>query len=122
MTDERAERLRRKRRERHYRVNETGGENLGWHCGIGTCSHYGQTVTDLITHQIRDHPSHTCKVCDKDVPDGFLAIYHGFETHSRTEYVRAYGASAEEVRQREQVKQVIEERVDVSALLEEIEG
>lgn len=120
MTDKRSERLRQRRQQRQQRVTELEGPASGWGCGIGACSYTGETVTDLITHQTRDHPPHTCKVCQRDLPDGFIAIYHTFEEHSRAEYVREYDASPDDVREREQIKTIIEKQIDVPALLQEL--
>lgn len=120
MTDERSERLRRRRQRRRQRAGDVESSTAGWGCGISSCSFVGETVTDLITHQASDHPPHTCKVCQRDVPDGFIAIYHSFEEHGRAEYVRAYDATPEDVRQREQVKTMVERQIDVPALLEKV--
>lgn len=119
MTDDRSERLRQKRHRRRHRLADPD-EPREWGCGIGSCSYSAETVLDLVTHQARDHTAHTCKVCNKVVPDGFAAIYHAFEEHGRAEYVRAYGASAEEVRQREAVKAMVEDRIDVPRVLDDL--
>jgi hypothetical protein len=118
MTDERSERLRQRRQRRLQRAADLEESTAGWECGIGSCSFIGDTVTDLITHQSHDHPPHTCNICQRDVPDGFIAIYHSFEEHSRAEYVKAYDATPDDVRQREQVKAMVERQIDVPALLE----
>lgn len=120
MTDERSERLRQRRQRRQQRAADLEETAAGWGCGISSCSFVGETVTDLITHQTRDHPPHTCKVCQRDVPDGFIAIYHSFEEHSRADYVKAYDASPDDVRHREQVKAIVEQEIDVPALLRQI--
>lgn len=120
MTDERSERLRQRRRRRQQRAADLEESTAGWECGIGSCSFVGDTVTDLITHQTHDHPPHTCRICQRDVPDGFIAIYHSFEEHSRAEYVKAYDATPDDVRQREQVKAMVERQIDVPALLEKL--
>lgn len=117
MTDERSERLRQKRLQRRRRAAD---EQTEWACGIEPCAFTAPTVRALITHQARDHPPHTCKVCYKTVPNGFFAIYHAFEEHSRAEYVRAYEATAEDIKQRERIKELIDEQVDVPTLLEEL--
>lgn len=117
MTDERSQRLRQKRLQRQRR---TAGDASGWACGIETCTFTASTVRALITHQARDHPPHTCKVCYKTIPNGFFAIYHAFEEHTRAEYVRAYDATPEDIKQRERIKDLIDERVDVPALFEEL--
>lgn len=122
MTDERSERLRQRLRRRQQRAAELEGSDPGWGCGIGDCTYFGDTVEELVTHQAHDHPSHTCKVCNREIPDGFIAIYHAFEEHGRTEYVKAYDASSEEVRQREEVKAMIEEHIDVPSLLQDLKS
>ena len=105
MTDDRAERLRERIRRRQSRLSDPT---------------FG-SVIDLVAHQARDHPPHTCRICEQVVPDGFIAIYHAFEEHNRAEYVKAYDASADDIRFREEVKTAIEERIDVSAVLEEVD-
>lgn len=120
MTDERSERIRQKRHQRQQRIADIQDRATGWGCGIESCVFTTQSVSDLIKHQARDHPPHTCKVCHRDVPNGFTAIFHAFEEHSRTEYVRAYGATSEDVKLRENIKSTIEQRIDVPALFQEI--
>lgn len=92
----------------------------GWECGIGDCGLVFETVEDVILHQTNDHERHECKVCGTIVPDGYLAIRHAFEEHTRAEYVRAYGASSEEVRDREEVKSEIEAVADLQAIAEKL--
>lgn len=116
MTDERSERLRRRIQRRKQRVQGLE-QTSGWACGIGSCTFTSEAIEELIIHQSRDHPVHTCKVCDRDFPDGFIAIYHTFEKHSRTEYVKAYDASPDDVRQREKIKEEIEQYIDVPSVL-----
>lgn len=120
MTDKRSERLRRRRQQRQQRVANIEESTTGWECGIASCTYAGDSVTELITHQARDHPPHTCRVCDRIIPDGFVAIYHTFEEHNRAEYVKAYGATPDDVRHREQVKAIVERQIDVPALLQKL--
>lgn len=121
MTDDRAERLRQRIRRRQSRLSDPATDGSGWTCGIVSCSDTFESVIDLVAHQARDHPPHTCRICEQVVPDGFIAIYHAFEEHNRAEYVKAYDASADDIRFREEVKTAIEERIDVSAVLEEVD-
>ncbi len=92
----------------------------GWECGIDGCGLAFGTVEEVILHQTNEHERHECKVCGTIVPDGYLAIRHAFEEHTRAEYVRAYGASSEEVREREQVKEEIEAVADLQAIAEKL--
>ena len=92
----------------------------GWECAIDGCSLAFDTVEDAILHQTNDHVRHECQVCGTIVPDGYLAIRHAFEEHTRAEYVRAYGASSEEVREREAIKDDIEEVADLQAIAEKL--
>lgn len=93
---------------------------MSWGCGIGDCRELFDTVEDLVVHQVNEHDRHECAVCGTVVPDGYVAIKHAYEEHTRAEYVRAYGASAEEVRKREQVKERIEAAVDLDELSERL--
>lgn len=122
MTDERAKRLRQRIQRRKQRSEDVDTNGSDWECGIDGCSDTFVSVKDLVVHQARDHPPHTCKVCDRVYPEGFLAIYHTFTEHGRTEYMRAYDASPDDVRVRERIKESIEQQVDVAALLKEVEG
>ena len=92
----------------------------GWECGIDGCGETFRSPEDAILHQTNDHERHECQVCGTIVPDGYLAIRHAFEEHTRAEYVRAYDASAEEVREREGVKEEIEAVADLLAIAERL--
>ena len=92
----------------------------GWECGIDGCGETFRAPEDAILHQTNDHERHECEVCGTIVPDGYLAIRHAFEEHTRAEYVRAYDASAEEVREREDVKEEIEAVADLQAIAERL--
>ena len=63
-----------------------------------------------------------CEVCGTVVPDGYFAIKHAFEEHSRAEYVRAYEASAAEVRRREEIKEEIEDAADIREVVDRLDG
>ncbi|PSP51058.1 hypothetical protein BRC74_07625 [Halobacteriales archaeon QH_7_68_42] len=72
-----------------------------WECGIDGDDTQFDRVEDLIVHQSTVHERIECKVCGTVLPDGYFAIRHAFDEHSRAEYVRAYDATAQEVRRRE---------------------
>ncbi|MFD1644729.1 DUF7565 family protein [Haloarchaeobius litoreus] len=95
---------------------------MPWECGIDGCGERFGTPEDLVVHQSTDHERRECKVCGVVVPDGYLAIRHAFNEHSRAEYVRAYGASSEEVREREEIKDLIEEEADLQTVVERLGG
>lgn len=122
MSRERSERLRQRFHRRQQRLDDRAAGASGWACGIKDCSFTSETVEELITHQSRHHPPHTCKVCERVLPAGFGAIFHVFEAHNRTEYVRAYDASPEDVRQREELVAAIERQTDVPAILDRLEA
>ena len=96
-----------------------------WACAIEDCSYDAEAVEELLVHQATAHERHECAVCSTLVPDGYFAIRHAFDEHSRAEYVRAYGASAAEVRQRERVRDAIEDDADLQQVvnrLDEVTG
>ena len=92
-----------------------------WACGILGCGEHFGAVEDLISHQVSEHGQCTCEVCGESHPEGFLAIRHAFSEHTRAEYVRAYDADSDDIRLRERVKELIEERVDVESVLTQLE-
>lgn len=94
----------------------------GWNCGIAGCEREFDSPEDVIVHQTTEHQRHECKVCGTIVPEGYFAIRHAFDEHSRAEYVRAYDASASEVRRRENVKESIEEMADIREVIDRLEG
>ncbi|WP_336021810.1 DUF7565 family protein [Halobellus salinisoli] len=91
-----------------------------WKCGIGGCSERFEDVESAIIHQTVEHNRHECTVCGSIVPDGYFAIRHAFEEHSRAEYVRAYDADSTAVRVREDIKAAIEDEADLRAVVEEL--
>ena len=91
-----------------------------WTCGIGGCEERFEDVEAAIIHQTVEHKRHQCTVCGSVVPDGYFAIRHAFEEHSRAEYVRAYDADSSAVRTREDVKRAVEEEADLQAVVEEL--
>lgn len=93
-----------------------------WECDIEGCGERFDRVEDVLVHQATDHERCECAVCGTTVPDGYFAIRHAVEEHTRAEYVRAYGASAAEVRRREEIKDAVEARADIEAAIERIDG
>lgn len=88
-----------------------------WTCGIVGCQRGFESVERLVSHQISDHPSQECRVCGELLPAGFAAIKHAFDEHTRADYVRAYGATSDDIRYREEVKDVVENQIDVQSIL-----
>jgi hypothetical protein len=93
-----------------------------WECAIRGDGATFDRVEDLIVHQATDHDRIECKVCGAVVPDGYFAIRHAFDEHSRAEYVRAYDASAADVRRRETIKEDIEDAADIREVVDRVEG
>ena len=94
---------------------------MRWECGISGCAAPFDDVEAVIVHQATEHERCECKVCGTLVPDGYLSIRHAFEAHTRAEYVRAYGASSEDVREREDLRDEIEDLVDFQELVKQLE-
>ena len=92
-----------------------------WACGIEGCEAVFDAPEPAILHQTTEHPRTTCGVCGETLPDGYFAIKHAFEEHSRAEFVRAYGASAADVRQRETITERIEAEADLDLVIERLE-
>ncbi|QPV61421.1 hypothetical protein I7X12_11650 [Halosimplex litoreum] len=93
-----------------------------WECAIDGDDEQFERVEDLIVHQSTAHERIECKVCGTVLPDGYFAIRHAFDEHSRAEYVRAYDATAKEVRRRENTKENIEEEADIREVIDRLEG
>jgi hypothetical protein len=92
-----------------------------WQCAIdGDDSASFDRAEDLIVHQAAEHDRVECKVCGAVVPDGYFAIRHAFDEHSRAEYVRAYDASATEVRRREKIKETVEDTADIREVVDRL--
>ncbi|SDR12865.1 DUF7565 family protein [Natronobacterium texcoconense] len=91
-----------------------------WECGIDDCSEVFADVESAVVHQATEHERLECKVCGTIVPDGYLAIRHAFSEHTRAEYVRSYGANAEDVREREELMDEIEDEADIKAIASEL--
>lgn len=81
-----------------------------------------EDVESAVVHQTNEHERRECRVCGTVVPDGYFAIRHAFEEHTRAEYVRSYGATADDVREREEIKEEIERDLDLDAVLERLDG
>lgn len=95
---------------------------MAWECGIDGCGAVFEAVEELIIHQATRHERHECKVCGTVVPDGYPAFRHAFSDHTRAEYVRAYGASSEEIRRREELLEEIEGSADLEAIADRLGG
>ncbi|RAW46636.1 hypothetical protein DQW50_03145 [Halorubrum sp. 48-1-W] len=92
-----------------------------WACGIDGCDAVFEDVESTILHQTREHRRHECRVCGTIVPDGYFAIRHAFDEHTRAEYVRAYDADSAAVRRREEVKREIETEADLGTVVERLD-
>jgi len=93
----------------------------GWRCGIDDCERIFESVESLIIHQTTEHDKHECQVCGTLVPDGYFAIRHMFDEHTRAQYVRAYDADSAAVRRREKIQREIEDSADLNAVVEELD-
>ncbi|WP_281194773.1 hypothetical protein [Halorubrum sp. F4] len=93
-----------------------------WACGFDGCDAVFEDVESVVLHQTREHQRHECKVCGTIVPDGYFAIRHAFDEHTRAEYVRAYDADSAAVRRREQVKREIETEANLQTVVERLDG
>lgn len=92
-----------------------------WACGITGCGGSFDEPAALIRHQAVNHPGCECHVCGEVVPAGYLAIRHAFDSHSRTEYVRAYEADSDDIRLREELLDLVEGRIDVQRLVGQLD-
>ncbi|WP_101296284.1 DUF7565 family protein [Halegenticoccus soli] len=88
-----------------------------WTCGIDGCDARFGDVESAILHQTTEHERHECRVCGAVVPEGYFAIRHAFDEHTRAEYVRAYEADSSAVRERERIKAEIEAKADVERIV-----
>ena len=93
-----------------------------WRCGIDDCGTQTETVEELIHHQTTEHQKHECQICGTIVPDGYFAIRHAFEEHTRAEYVRAYDADSAAVRRREKLKDQIEAEADLQSVVAKLDA
>jgi hypothetical protein len=92
-----------------------------WTCAIGDDEATFDHVEELMIHQATEHERIECQVCGSVVPDGYFAIRHAFDEHSRAEYVRAYDADSGDIRRRESVKRRVEDAADIRDVVERIE-
>ena len=88
----------------------------GWECAIVGCGSTFDSVEALLAHQVTDHETHDCEVCGDTVPEGYFAIKHGLEAHTRAEYVRFYDGDAAAIREREDVLAAVAEALDPGVL------
>ncbi|MEF8841523.1 MAG: hypothetical protein V5A62_07830 [Haloarculaceae archaeon] len=93
-----------------------------WECAIEGCGHRMGAADELLVHQATDHDPVRCEVCGTRVPDGYFAIRHVFDEHSRAQYVRAYGAEPEGIKHRQAVREEIEANADLEAVVERLDG
>jgi len=93
-----------------------------WTCAIDGCGRESERAEDLLVHQATEHERHQCAVCGTVLPDGYFAIRHAFQEHTRAEYVRAYDADAEDIRHRESVLEAVESTANVDEVVERING
>jgi hypothetical protein len=94
----------------------------GWECGIDGCEAAFEDVEDTIVHQTTEHERHECAVCGTIVPEGYFAIRHAFDEHTRADFVRAYDADSDAVREREEIKAEIEDTADLRSVVERLNG
>ncbi|WP_331236283.1 DUF7565 family protein [Natronorarus salvus] len=95
---------------------------MTWECAIADCEAAFEEVESLIVHQTESHERRECRICSAVVPDGYFAIRHALDEHTRAEYVRAYGADADDVRRREEVKAEIERLADLQSVVDRLNG
>jgi len=93
-----------------------------WQCGIGGDGETFERVEDLIVHQASDHDRVECAVCGALVPDGYFAIRHVFDDHSRQAYTRGYDAGPDAVRRREEIREAVETEADLAEVVDRLEG
>jgi hypothetical protein len=94
----------------------------GWECGIEGCDAAFDSVEDAIVHQTTEHERHECAVCGTIVPEGYFAIRHAFDEHTRADFVRAYDADSDAVREREEIKAAIEDSADLRSVVQRLNG
>lgn len=87
-----------------------------WECAIVGCGSTFERVEALLAHQVADHDPHECEVCGESVPEGYFAIKHGLNEHTRAEYVRFYDGDAAAIRERERVIEAVADALDPDVL------
>jgi len=98
------------------RALELHGGMPGWECAIVGCGSTFDSVEALLAHQVTDHETHECEVCGDTTPEGYFAIKHGLEEHTRAEYVRFYDGDAAAIREREEVLAAVADALDPAVL------
>lgn len=91
-----------------------------WECAIEGCGHRVDAADELLVHQATDHDPVRCDICGTRVPDGYFAIRHVFDEHSRAQYVRAYDADSEGIERREAVREEVEGAADLKSVVERL--
>lgn len=91
-----------------------------WECAIEGCGHRTDAADELLVHQATDHDPVRCEICGTRVPDGYFAVRHVFDEHSRAQYVRAYDADSRAIKHREAVREEVESMVDLEAVVERL--
>jgi len=91
-----------------------------WECAIEGCGHRTDAAEDLLLHQATDHERVRCAVCGTTIADGFFALHHAFDEHTRTQYLRAYEADPDDIAHREAVLEAVGREADVEAVLAEL--
>lgn len=87
-----------------------------WECAIVDCGSAFDSLEALLAHQVTDHETHECEICGESVPEGYFAIKHGLNEHTRAEYVRFYDGDADAIKKREQVLDDVAEELDPDVL------
>ena len=93
-----------------------------WECAIEGCGHRTDAADELLVHQATDHEPVRCEICGTRIPDGYFAIRHVFDEHTRAQYVRTYDADAEGIRERESIREDLEAEADLEAVVERVNG
>ena len=93
-----------------------------WQCAIRGCGTHFADAEDVLVHQATEHDPHVCEICSAAVPEGYFAIRHALEEHCRAEYVRAYDAGPDDIRERETIRAAVEATVDVSTVADRLEA
>jgi hypothetical protein len=91
-----------------------------WVCGIDGCGATFRDAEAAVVHQTTEHEAAECAVCGAEVPDGYFAIRHAFEEHTRAEFIRAYDGDSDAVRERESVKSEIEAAADIESVIADL--
>lgn len=88
----------------------------GWECAIVDCGSAFDSLEALLAHQVTEHETHECEICGETAPEGYFAIKHGLNEHTRAEYVRFYDGNADAIKEREQVLEDVAEELDPDVL------